>query len=499
MHERIARKLLRWCNLILHSASLIVPRRQRSEWLHKWRTEVWHWAHFLVESDRLTVKTEQELLRHCWGSFTDALWHRFNRTKVLALLRSYPATPRFCVLSIFLLILVALLVSPSSLWRSNEYPTNAGSLLTVSLNRNSRWLEPELLWDAAVDWSQHDSLIAAAATYAWRPSIITGPAGKQDVFSARVTPEFFQVLGEKPLLGQVFNNAHRACWDCVVLSHKLWLEQFHGDTSLDRAALRLNGRQVRVLGVLSDHFRFPGTDVQVFTPFQATQFARLPGFEWPGVVLRLANGFSATSAKLQIQKEVRETNFPSPALLDVLSLSDIRYRSVEFWLALSVFASLVLVGLNWRTAWQLFTTSARRTILHRFRWWGFFVLKNGLLAALVWLLSVDLVEGLLQRIGVVPVQFAGGVEMWIFLVGLNVALGWSVRDQNARCRLCLTRLRTQIVLSASTVPLLDPSGCDLLCDKAHGMLHIPAMQFSSLDSERWIDFDESWQTLAQDA
>jgi hypothetical protein len=31
------------------------------------------------------------------------------------------------------------------------------------------------------------------------------------------------------------------------------------------------------------------------------------------------------------------------------------------------------------------------------------------------------------------------------------------------------------------------------------MLHIPAMQFSSLDSERWIDFDESWQTLAQDA
>ena len=499
MHEQIASRLLRWCNLVLYSASLIVPRRQRSEWLHKRRTEVWHWAHFLVESDRLSVKTEQELLRHRWGAFGDALWHRFNRTKVLAFLRSYPATARFCVFSIFLLILVALLVSPSSLWRSYEYPTNAGSLLTVSLNRNSRWLEPELLWDAAVDWSQHDSLIAAAATYAWRPSIIAGPAGKQDVLSARVTPELFQVLGEHPFLGQVFDNAHPTCPDCVVLSHELWLEQLRGDTSLDRAFLRLNGRQVRVLGVLSENFRFPGADVQVFTPFQAAPFARLPGFEWPGVVLRLANGFSSTSAKFQIQKQVRETNFPSPALLDVLSLSDIRYRSLGSWLALSAFASLVLVGLNWRTVWQLFKTSPRRTILSCSRWWVFFALKNGLLTLLVWLLSVDLVEGLFERVGVVPVQFVGGVEMWSFVVGLNIALGWSVRDQNARCRLCLTRLRTQILLSPATVPLLDPSGSDLLCDKAHGMLHIPAMQFSSLDSERWIDFDESWQTLARDA
>jgi hypothetical protein len=499
MQEQIARSLLRWCNLILYMASLIVPRRLRTGWLQRWHTDVWHWVHFLVESGRLNAKTEEELFRHCWGAFSDALWCRFNRVNVLAFLRTYPATPRFCLLSIFLIVIAVLATSPSSLWRSYEYASDAGSLLTVTLDENSRWLEPELLWDAAVDWSQHDPLIASAATYAWRPSVITGPGGKQEVLSARVTSGLFQLLAAKPLLGQVFENTYSACSDCVVLSHAVWREQFPGDTSLSREFLYLNGRRVHVVGVLPDRFRFPGTDVQVYTPFQAVPFARLPGFEWPGVVLRLANGFSATSAKIQIQKEVRETSFPSPALLDVLSLRDIRYRSAGSWLAMAAFATVVFVGLNWRTFWQLCTTSPHRTILDFSRWWGFFALKSGLLVTLVWLLSLDLVEGVLQRVGVVPVHFTSGVAIWTFLVGMNIALGWSIRDQNARCRLCLTRLRTQIVLSASTVPLWDPSGCDFLCDRAHGMLHIPAMQFGSLDSERWIDFDESWQTLAQDA
>ena len=197
MQEQIARRLLRWCNLILYAACPIVPTPRRADWLRERRREVWHWVHFLVESDRLTIQTEQELFRYCWRSFADAFWCRFNRDKTLAFLQSYPATPRFCLLSIFLIVLAALAVSPVSLWRSPEYARNAGSLLSVSLNGNSHWLEPELLWDAAVDWS-HNPLVASAATYAWRPSVIAGPAGKQDVLSARVTPEIFKLLGAKP-------------------------------------------------------------------------------------------------------------------------------------------------------------------------------------------------------------------------------------------------------------------------------------------------------------
>ena len=89
------KKLLWRCNHVLRLASWIVPRGQRVEWLREWEGEVWHWGHFLIESGRLSGRTEQELLRHCWGAFADATWHRFNRVAVLSFLMNGLAHPDF--------------------------------------------------------------------------------------------------------------------------------------------------------------------------------------------------------------------------------------------------------------------------------------------------------------------------------------------------------------------------------------------------------------------
>ena len=500
MDQQVTNRLLRCCNLVLRAASLIVPHAQRSEWLQEWSSEVWHWAHFLVESDRLSVRTEQELLGHCWGAFSDALWCRFNRVAVLGFLRSYPISPSFCLMTILTVLLAFLAASPPSLWRSSRYGTNDSSLLTVSLDEKSHWLEPELLQDAAIDWSRDNALIADAETYAWRPSVIRGPAGKQDVLSARVMPGLFRLLGAKPLFGRAFDGSTDAeCADCVVLSNTVWHEQFHGDARIIGEFLSLNGRRVRIMGVLSGQFRFPGIDVGLYTPFGAGSSPRLPGFEWPGVVLRVAKGLSAEAAKQQIQSHINKTSFPSSAILDVLSLDDIRYRSIRCYLAVTVLAMIVLLTANGRSVGRLCTTSRHRAISDLFRWWAFFALKSGMLTAIMWLASMDLVEIAVQTFGSHALEYASGAAMWGFVVGLTIALNWSIRDQGARCRTCLKRLGTQIALGVSIAPFWEPSGLDLLCDRAHGMLHIPVMELSCLDSERWIDFDESWREVAQNA
>jgi hypothetical protein len=482
----------------LRAASIIVPHAQRGEWLQEWRSEVWHWAHFLVESDRLSVRTEQELLGHCLGAFSDALWCRFNRVAVLGFLRSYPISPSFCLMTILTVLLAFLAASPPSLWRSSRSGTNDSSLLTVSLDEKSHWLEPELLRDAAIDWSRDNALIADAETYAWRPSVIRGPAGKQDVLSARVMPGLFQLLRVKPVLGRAFDGGAE-CADCIVLSNAVCREQFHGDTRIIGEFLSLNGQRVRVLGVLPEQFRFPGINVGLYTPFEAEPRPRLPGFEWPGVVLRVANGFSAEAAKRQIQSQVNETSFPSSVMLEVLSLKDIRYRSIASYLALTVLAMVVPFTANWRSVGRLCTTSRHRTSSDLLRWWAFFAVKTGMLIVIVWLASMDLVEAAVQRFGSHALEYASGGAMWGVVVGLTIALSWSIRDQGARCRTCLKRLHTQIALGVSIVPLWEPSGLDLLCDSAHGMLHVPVMQLSCLDSERWIDFDESWREVSQNA
>jgi len=453
-----------------------------------------------VESDRLTIRTEQELLRHCWGAFRDALWCRFNRVVVIRFLRSYPMTPGFCLLVILSVLLSFLAASAPSLWRIARHSPNDRSLLMVSLDEKSHWLEPELLRDAAVDWSRSNPRIADAETYAWRPSIIRGPAGKQEVVSARVMPGVFQLLGAKLVSGRAFDGSTDAgCEDCVVLSNAVWREQFHGDSRLVGEFLSLNGRRVRVVGVLQGQFRFPAIDVKLYTPFGVGSQPRLPGFEWPGVVLRVANGVSAEMAKRQIQSQVNETSFPSRAILDVLSLKDLRYRSLRSYLGLTVLAMVVLFTANGRSVRRLCTTSRHRKFSDLLRWWAFFTLKTVMLVVIVWLVSTDLVEAAVQRLGSDAPEYASGAALWGFVVGLTIALSWSIRDQGARCRTCLKRLHTQVALGVSIVPLWEPSGLDLLCDSAHGMLHIPVMELSCLDSERWIDFDESWREVAQNA
>jgi hypothetical protein len=166
---------------------------------------------------------------------------------------------------------------------------------------------------------------------------------------------------------------------------------------------------------------------------------------------------------------------------------------------MAALAALFLIGFNWHIFRQLCTTSPVRSLGIHLKWWSFFAVKSGLLVPLTWLFSVDLVQVIVEKAGLSAVRFAGGAATWVFVVTLWMVLSWSIRDQNSRCRFCLKRLRTAIVLGEAMFALLEPSGCDLFCDSAHGMLHVPAMPLSSLDSERWIDFDDSWQILAQDA
>src|SRR5215468_1804144 len=91
------RGLIRQSSWLLRIASFLVPKTQRQDWYKRWSTQIWHWVHFLHESGRLNAATRLELAKHLWGAFSDALWHRFNRDKVLRLAHEPPPRPRFAL------------------------------------------------------------------------------------------------------------------------------------------------------------------------------------------------------------------------------------------------------------------------------------------------------------------------------------------------------------------------------------------------------------------
>src|SRR5215472_9621990 len=107
------RRTLWGCLSLVWLASWIVPRPARRAWHNARRKQVWHWAHFLAETGQLTHDHKIVLAQHCWASFRDAWWLRFDRDRFLeraARIRGAPAT---CLAALGVALLAALLASGS--------------------------------------------------------------------------------------------------------------------------------------------------------------------------------------------------------------------------------------------------------------------------------------------------------------------------------------------------------------------------------------------------
>lgn len=499
MSTRPLNRLLWWCSLVLRLASWFVPQRQRLEWRREWEAEVWHWSHFLVESGRLSVRTEQDLLRHCWGAFVDALWHRFNRVAVVRFVNEFLRTPRFCLLACLAVLAGLLIGRPAAVFHEVFAPApniDSAHLLTVSLGEKSSWLQPEVLFDSAVRWATQSQLIDSEATYAWRPSVVRGPEREESILSARVTSGLFGVLGVRPFLGSGFQESDSSqCTDCVILSNTLWRSQFRCDEHVIGRSLLLNGRRVSVIGVLPQ-FRFPGHDIGVYRPFGRNPHLLLPMYEWPGVLLRVSSGTNLETAKRQLGDLINQADsVPASTNLQVSSLNDVENESLESWASLIILALLLLFALNWTQFARLRATGPYASVHDCLHWYFFFAAKTTLLLIAVLVASFEIVQALVSRTNASTHPLASGAEIWLFLIGAGMAVTWSVRDQLHRCRTCLRRFGVHVEIGGAGHALLELTGVELVCDEGHGMLHVPLMEPSCVDFERWTYLDDSWRAL----
>ena len=495
------RRLLRFCSFVLHIASWIVPRSKRADWLLEWQGEVWHWSDYLRESQRLSPNRKQQLLRHCWGSFRDALWLRFNRVSLLEWISSYPFSSSFCLIAILVVLSAFVMAGPMPLswWMfSSSLPPQSNDVVTITLNWRSDWIAPESLRNAIEEWRRNGRFAAQLATYGWRQSVIWGPSATEDVLTARVTPSLFEIFGARPILGRTFESADlSSCASCVVLSNSIWRSQFQQQQDVIGKHLFLNGRQVEIIGVLPEQCHLPGLNIGLYLPFGPDSQPRLPNLEWPGAIIRLAGGIPVAKAKRELEMYVNQAEGgTSEAVLDLLTRKEIEYQSLKSCAVLIPPVLLLFVILRWWTVIRLSTTGplTRACFL---RWWSFFASKSFLLMLVVLVAFFDITQMTIHRFGTGTLEYPGVPMTWAYVVGLTVALSWSIRDQLSRCRVCLRRLRVRVDLGASVGTFGEPSGAELICEGGHGALHLPALQSGSVDSERWSDLDVAFQELAK--
>src|SRR5580693_1364210 len=84
------------CTGLLKMAAILVPRKERSEWLEEWRAELWHVWH--ICNGPAASHQKQEITAFSLGAFKDALWLRRNYHSSTSRPWFRAGTPSRCIL-----------------------------------------------------------------------------------------------------------------------------------------------------------------------------------------------------------------------------------------------------------------------------------------------------------------------------------------------------------------------------------------------------------------
>ena len=193
------------------------------------------------------------------------------------------------------------------------------SVVETVLLRPLPFREPERLvslWESRLDrgwnqasftrpnfWDIHDlnRTFDGIAAMEYGSVNLTGSGFPERLRLARVSAEFFQVLGVTPRLGRGFVKGEDApgAGRGVVLSHRLWASRFGQDRSVVGKSITLDGQSYPVIGVLP-----PGEpwldDGDVFLPMERRADANRGSFEI-NVIGRMKPGVELAAAQADLQ------------------------------------------------------------------------------------------------------------------------------------------------------------------------------------------------------
>jgi putative ABC transport system permease protein len=108
----------------------------------------------------------------------------------------------------------------------------------------------------ALDLRTQISSLESAALIGHISMTITGREAAERWFGASVSSSFFDVLQSPPALGRTF-QARDGNRDVVVLSHRLWVDEFQSDPRVIGRTLVMNGRARTIVAVMPPSFYWP--------------------------------------------------------------------------------------------------------------------------------------------------------------------------------------------------------------------------------------------------
>lgn len=480
---------------ILLSASWLVPRSTRADWLKEWRSELWH-AH--EAADPRTA--EQEFTRFCLGSFRDALclrgiaWrrrplHSLAQPSPHSFLHSFPrhyfGSAAFCLMA--LCAALALSYGLAQLLpgvRAESHPSNykvRPGLILIQNAFSSDDSTPTIPAETYKLWTaRRQRYFDALAFYRIGRDRASAASNDAEVWNvAHSSTNLFSILG----LPVRFASPGDAAG--VILSDAIWKRDFAANRQIAGSYVRIGGRQAQVLGVLPEGaWRLPGrADVWLLEPnsqnsgtgYVVARLTELGRWEMqtPSVEISSYNGDDTDEEFIGFSFAQR-TKGP---------WSLYEFTVLLAFLTLPAITSVALSESHFSQHRPSWTSTARR--------WAFLGCKIVLLLPTVYFASLDLAYGSAPSYSI-PAQYLQLLSSFsMCLFGLR----WILLDQSQRCPVCLKRVTHPAQVGLAGRTFLAWNGTEMICTGGHTLLHVPALPTSWFGTQRWMYLDPSWKVI----
>ena len=191
-------------------------------------------------------------------------------------LRLFARSPGFAAVAIFTLAIgigantAIFSVADALLLRPLPYK-DPGRLVLISQARKlNKTRQGPLSWLRFQQIEAHQQSFTGVAAFTSESFTLTGRGDPEQFSGARVSWNFFDILGVQPALGRGFTpEEDKPGGDSVALiSHNLWARRFGSSPAALGAHMTLDSRDYTIAGVLPDGFRFDlfGKECDIVTP-----------------------------------------------------------------------------------------------------------------------------------------------------------------------------------------------------------------------------------------
>jgi MacB-like periplasmic core domain len=480
---------------LLRCASLLVPRRLRSEWSAEWRSELWYVRRRCDGFDADHGAASGCEMAFCLGAFQDALWLRKNspgsETSVLG------AAQRcgWClvVLAVACVILALLVPGAREAMTRRPVPSVAG---LVQISRDATGNEtggtaqtiPVGYYRA---WKHRRQRLFADFAF-YRPLRDRVPVGDGAGLSVVLASDNLFRMLNIPVASSVLDEARLRHRPALVVSEAAWRRYFGEDPALAGKMMDVAGQQVVVAAVLPDSEWGLTNRTDAWLLEDESSLAALPESSPGFIVGRIL------PERLVAETSGRWTMFVAKdGVPESFACAPLSHRpgapSVSFLFTL-LLACLALPATTPLPLGDYPAPDATHADGTRWRRWIFLLTKVGLAVLIVYCGSMSLafLNPAMSPEHSLYVQFS------VAFAGLLFWFRWALRDQRRRCPVCLQMLTHPARVGEASRNFLGWHGTEFICGEGHGLLHVPEVSTTWFSTQRWLYLDASWKGLFVD-